>query len=135
MRVYANPAPGMFRPVFSCAASECQLSKEKAASSKGGRAGGQGGGGRVAMKCAQSECVPLCVKGVDSFCIDLMVQLLGQIGKKGTMDLVCEADGTSCVVHENVLDAYFSGILYKDCHLGECVGVKAAANLSMEESR
>ncbi len=87
------------------------------------------------MKCAQSACMPLCEKGVDSFCIDLMVQLLGQIGKKGTMDLVCEGDGTSCVVHENVLDAYFSGILYQDCQLGECVPAKAAANLTMEESR
>lgn len=127
MTVYANPAPGTYRPVFSCAASQCHLSKEKEA-----QQGGQGG--RVAMKCAQSACVPLCEKGVDKFCIDLMVQLLGGIGKKGTFDLVCEGNGTSCVVHENVLDAYFTGILYNNCQLGECVP-GTVGNLTMEQSR
>jgi len=101
------------------------MSKEKEATPQGGRVG---------MKCAQSACEPLCEKGVDKFCIDLMGQLLDGIGKKGTFDLLCEGDGTSCVVHENVLDAYFTGILYNECKLGECVP-GSVGNLTMEESR
>ena len=53
----------------------------------------------------------VCRRAKDKFCIDLLLQTLAQIGKKGTFDLVCEADGSACTAHEAVLDAYFSGEL------------------------
>lgn len=51
----------------------------------------------------------------------------------GTFDLVCEADGSACTAHEAVLDAYFSGILYDECALGECAPA-TAGNQTLQES-
>ncbi|EKU21706.1 hypothetical protein NGA_0167501, partial [Nannochloropsis gaditana CCMP526] len=125
LTVFANPSPGIFRPVFSCAGRQCLLSKEKDSP-------GAAGGARVGMQCQQSSCTALCDKAEDAFCIDLMLQLLASIGETGTLDLICEADGDSCVMHEAVLDAYFKGIVFDECRLGECAP-RNAGNMTLQE--
>lgn len=127
LTVFANPSPGIFRPVFSCAGRQCLLSKEKDSQ-------GAAGGAHVGMQCQQSSCTALCDKAEDAFCIDLMIQLLASIGETGTLDLICEADGDSCVMHEAVLDAYFKGIVFDECRLGECAP-RNAGNMTLQELR
>jgi len=69
--------------------------------------------------CPDTHCNMTCeVGGPDEACTEFVASQIEQIGQKGPLSLTCDnpgapdagPEGTTCIVHESLLDFYFQGV-------------------------
>ena len=90
---------------------------------------------KIQTSCPAAKCNMTCeVGGPDESCTEFVASQIVQVGTKGPLSLTCNGPGSvnasQCVVHENLLDFYFQGVVLDDCHFGECAPIGARSNVA-----
>lgn len=101
-----NDSTGAYSTMFKCDGSECTQKKDPKTL-------------KVQTICPSTACNMTCeVGGPDPACTEFVASQIAQIGRNGPLSMTCDhpgapevaVDGTTCIVHENLLDFYFQGV-------------------------
>lgn len=74
---------------------------------------------KVQTTCPAAKCNATCeVGGPDPACTEFVASQIALIGRDGPLSMTCDdpglpgvvLNGTTCIVHENLLDFYFQGV-------------------------